>query len=338
MNKNIVSVLRIVLFLAIGLVLFWLVIKNQNINEIREKLKHANWWWALLSLVFAFFSNIFRALRWNMLIEPLGYKPKLKNTFGAVMIGYLANLALPRLGEVSRSAVLSGYEKMPVNKVFGTVVVERIIDVATIFFLLFVTVLLEFEKMSAFSNQYVIAPLENKLTVLFTQALLFYLITGVVIVVILLVSWLLWTRLKSSKYYLKLGGMVRGFIDGIKTVGKLKNRNLFLLYTFLIWFLYFLMSYVCFFSFSATSHLGWIAALATMVFGGFGWAAPVQGGFGAFHALVTQTLVLFGIAEDDGLAFAILSHSTQVFGMLTFGLLSLVILPFINKKSPHELP
>ncbi len=132
--------------------------------------------------------------------------------------------------------------------------------------------------------------------------------------------------------------MVRGFIDGIKTVGKLKNRNLFLLYTFLIWFLYFLMSYVCFFSFSATSHLGWIAALATMVFGGFGWAAPVQGGFGAFHALVTQTLVLFGIAEDDGLAFAILSHSTQVFGMLTFGLLSLVILPFINKKSPHELP
>ena len=129
MKQKIISILRILFFLGVGILLFWLVIRNQNLDEIKAKLQHANWWWPVLALFFAFISNIFRSLRWNMLIHPLGYKPKVKNTFGAVMVGYLANLAIPRLGEISRSAVLGNYEKMPFNKVFGTVVIERIIDV-----------------------------------------------------------------------------------------------------------------------------------------------------------------------------------------------------------------
>src|SRR6188474_493189 len=122
---------------------------------IKEKLAHADWKWAVLALVFGFISNIFRAARWNMLIHPLGYRPKLINSFGAVFVGYMANLALPRLGEVTRCAILSRYEKTPINKLFGTVVTERIIDVLTIFALLLVVVLLEFDKMSAFSVEYV---------------------------------------------------------------------------------------------------------------------------------------------------------------------------------------
>ncbi|HUM47194.1 MAG TPA: lysylphosphatidylglycerol synthase transmembrane domain-containing protein [Chitinophagales bacterium] len=332
MKQKIFSAVRILLFAAIGGFLFWLVIRNQNLEEIKLKLESANWWWAVLALVFGFFSNVFRSLRWNMLIHPLGYRPKVKNTFGALMVGYLANLAIPRLGEVTRSAILSNYEKIPVNKMFGTVVVERVIDVLTIFLLLFFVLLMEFEKMSSMASDYVFAPMVAKVGFLFSQGIVFYVLVIGGFAALLFASWFFMVRLRRTKYYLKLKDMLRGFLDGLKTIGSLKNRNLFLLYTVLIWLMYFLMSYVCFYSFPATSSLGWMAALAVMVFGAFGWAAPVQGGFGTFHVIVTQALFLYGIANNDGLAFAILNHATQVFGMLVFGGLALILLPIINRK------
>ncbi len=334
MKQKLFSAFRILLFAAIGGFLFWLVIRNQNLEEIRLKLESANWWWPLLALVFGLVSNIFRSLRWNMLIHPLGYRPRLVNTFFSLMAGYMANLAIPRMGEVTRSAMLSNYGKMPMNKLFGTVVVERVIDVLTIFLLLFLILLIEFEKMSSMATQYVFGPIGDKVNLLLSQGIIFYLLVAGIFALVLFVSWFYIVRIKRSRYYLKLKDMMRGFADGIKTIGNLKNRNLFLLYTFFIWLMYLLMSYVTFFSFPATTTLGWLAALAVMVFGAFGWAAPVQGGFGTFHVIVTQTLVLYGISNNDALAYAILSHATQVFGMLAFGLLALVILPIINRKSP----
>ncbi|MBS1656774.1 MAG: flippase-like domain-containing protein [Chitinophagales bacterium] len=331
MKAKLFSALRIVLFFAIGAVLFWLVIRNQNLDEIKSKLQAANWWWAVGALAFGFLSNIFRAMRWNMLIHPLGFKPKVRNTFGGVMIGYMANLAIPRLGEVMRCAIVNRYEKVPVNKLLGTVVVERVIDVLTIFVLLLVVVLLEFEKMSDFSMQYVFSPMGRKLQAFISHSVLFYVVIVAAFAGGLFLFWFLYTRFRRTRYFIKLKYIIRGFLTGLKSVGQLKNRNLFLFYTFLIWLLYLMMSYICFFCFPATSHLGFVIALAVMVFGGFGWAAPVQGGFGTFHIIVTQTLVLFGVAENDGLAYAILSHATQIFAMLFFGLIILILLPIVNR-------
>jgi len=334
LKAKLFSALRIVIFFAIGAVLFWLVLRNQNIDEIKSKLEAAHWSWALGALFFGFLSNIFRALRWNMLIHPLGFRPKVKNTFGGVMVGYMANLAIPRLGEVMRCAVVNRYEKVPVNKLLGTVVVERVMDVLTIFLLLLVVVLLEFDKMSEFSVKYVFTPMGLKFKNFFSHGVLFYLIVVGAFAATLFIFWFLYVRFRGTKYFVKMKYLVRGFITGAKTIGKLQNRNLFLLYTVLIWLLYLMMSYVCFFCFPATSHLGFVIALAVMVFGGFGWAAPVQGGIGTFDIIVTQTLVLFGIAENDGLAYAILSHATQVFAMLFFGLVTLILLPLVNRKQP----
>lgn len=283
------------------------------------------------ALAFGFLSNIFRAMRWNMLIHPLGFKPQVRNTFGGVMIGYMANLAIPRLGEVMRCAIVNRYEKVPVNKLLGTVVVERVIDVLTIFVLLLVVVLLEFEKMSDFSMQYVFSPMGRKLQAFISHSVLFYVVIVAAFAGGLFLFWFLYTRFRRTRYFIKLKYIIRGFLTGLKSVGQLKNRNLFLFYTFLIWLLYLMMSYICFFCFPATSHLGFVIALAVMVFGGFGWAAPVQGGFGTFHIIVTQTLVLFGVAENDGLAYAILSHATQIFAMLFFGLIILILLPIVNR-------
>jgi uncharacterized protein (TIRG00374 family) len=306
--------------------------RNQNFGEMKLKLQHANWNWAILALLFGFLSNIFRSLRWNMLILPLGYKPKLVNTFGAVMIGYMANLAIPKLGEVTKCAVLNQYEKAPINKLFGTVVVERIIDVLTIFLLLGVVVIFEFDKMSSFSIEYIFKPMGIKFQNFISQGTTYYIIVGISLVAIILLLWFITTKFKGTRSFIKLKFLIRGFVAGINTIGRMENRNLFIVYTALIWFLYMLMSYSCFFCFQATSDLGFVAALTIMVFGGFGWAAPIQGGVGSFHFFVTQSLILFGITEDNALAYAILSHATQVFAMLGLGLIMLLILPIVNRK------
>ncbi len=314
-----------------------MVLRNQNIEEIKSKLRDADWSWAVLALFFGFLSNIFRALRWNMLILPLGYKPKLINSFGAVMVGYMVNLAIPKLGEVWKCVILNRYEKTPINKLIGTVVVERIIDVLTIFLLLGIVIILEFDKMSSFSIEYVFKPMGVKFQNFISQGPLFYALIFVAIIIVALLFWFLLSRFKGTKYFIKLKYMIRGFVSGIKAVGSLENRNLFILYSLLIWFLYLLMSYACFFCLKETSGLGFITALTVMVFGGFGWAAPVQGGVGSYHFFVTQTLILFGISEENGLAYAILSHATQVFAMLSLGLISLIMLPIINRKRIVEI-
>lgn len=314
-----------------------MVMRNQNFEDIKTKLAGANWCWAVLALCFGFLSNIFRSLRWNMLIKPLGYKPKLINTFGAVMVGYMANLAIPRLGEVMRCEILNRYEKTPINKLFGTVIVERIIDVLTIFLLLAVVVILEFDKMSSFSIEYVFKPMGQKFNYIISQGAIFYIILVVSSILIILLFWFILAKFRGTKYFIKLKYIIRGFVSGLKTVGSLENRNLFILYSILIWLLYLFMSYSCFFCLKETSGLGFVAALTVMVFGGFGWAAPVQGGVGSYHFFVTQTLILFGISEENGLAYAILSHATQVFAMLGLGLISLIVLPIMNRKKIAEI-
>src|ERR1041385_8155392 len=157
------TVTRVVLFLGIGALLFWLVLQGQNVPALREKLSHARWQWAALSLVLAIGANLIRAARWNLLIHPLGHRPRLAITFGAVVVGYMANLALPRLGEVTRCAVVSRYENIPMEKLLGTVVTERLCDVFTILICLGLVVLLAFDRMAAMTTQYVVDPIIAKL-------------------------------------------------------------------------------------------------------------------------------------------------------------------------------
>ena len=250
------------------------------------------------------------------------------------MIGYLTNLAVTRLGEVTRCAVMSRYEKIPINQVIGTVIIERVVDVITIFLLLFLTIVLEFNRMSALSTQYIFNPLAQKLEMILSKGGVFYLVAVLVIIAVVFALWLAFLLLRKTKYYLQIKTLLRDFVAGIKTIGRLHNRNLFLFYTFLIWLLYFLMSYVCFYSFASTMNLGPVAGLAVMVFGGFGFVAPVPGGIGAFEFMVTMVLTAYGIGENDRNSFALLVHAAQTIAVLAFGLMSFIFIPIINKRSP----
>ena len=327
------SPVRFVLVLAVGVLLFWLVLRGQNVGLIREKMAHAQWGWAAVALLIAVLSNLVRAARWNLLIHPLGYRPRLINTYGAVSIGYFANLALPRVGEVARCAVLSRYERAPLDGLIGTVVTERIIDVLTVIVFLGLVVLLAFDRMASIAMQYIVDPMRSRIASLVAHGAIVDALLVLAVVVFLVGGRWLYVRARESDRFARLAHPIRGFMIGVRTVQHLEQRTLFVVYTILIWTLYALGSYVCFLCFPATSGLGPVAALAVLVFGGFGWAAPVQGGLGTFEIVVTPALVVFGVSANDALAYAILSHATQVFGMVAFGLLALVSLPIINRTA-----
>jgi len=271
-------------------------------------------------------------VRWNMLIRPLGYKPHLKNTFAAVSIAYFANLAIPRLGEVSRCAVISKYDNAPVSKIFGTVIIERIIDAFTLLLILTMTVVLQYRVLDEFTHTYVIDPLKGKLDALSHSGTEFYLLIGLSVVVIILLAYFGIKLLRKMHFYDKLKNIVKELIEGIRTIEKVDHKGWFLFHSVFIWVMYYLMTYVCFFCFDSTANLGMLAALSVLVFGSIGFAAPVQGGFGAYHAMVTQTLLLYGISRPDGLAYAILTHTSQTLAMIVFGLGSMIALPLMNSK------
>ncbi len=336
MNKRTKEILQVIIFSAIGIVLFWYAIRGENISQIIGILKSANYWWVLLTLVLALLSNLSRAVRWNMLIMPLGFKPRLRNTFAAINIAYFANLALLRLGEVSRCAILGKYEKAPVAKIFGTVIIERLVDAFTLLIILLITVVLQFKVLDSFTHTYVIEPLKEKLNLLAHSGPEFYGIVAASIIVFVLIIYFGIKILSKMHFYQKLKHMVIGFIEGIRTIEKIHHMGWFLFHSFFIWFMYYLMAYLCFFCFGVTAHLGLLAGLSVLVFGSIGFAAPVQGGFGAYHAIVIQTLLLYGINRTDGMAYAILTHESQTLGMIIFGLASLVALPLMNSNYKKE--
>ena len=331
--KGIRSVARVLVFLLIGSLLFWLAVRGQNLPELRARLAHARWRWAALSLVCAILSNVVRAARWNLLIHPLGDRPRLANTFGAVLVGYMANLALPRLGEVSRCAVLHRYERTPFAALLGTVVSERIIDVVTVLLCLGLLVALAFDRMASMATRFVIDPVVARLEGLMSHDPILLAAIGFAVIVLALVGRIVYTRARGSRYVARAAETLRRFVTGLRTVGRLEERGRFVVYTAAIWLVYVVMAWLCFLCFPATEHLGPTAALAVLVFSGIGFAAPVQGGLGAFELVVTPALVVFGIPAGDALAYAILYHVTQVAGMLVFGLVALAALPLINRES-----
>jgi uncharacterized protein (TIRG00374 family) len=281
--------------------------------------------------VFGFISNIHRSIRWNMLLEPLGYKPKLHNTFIAVLIGYFANLGLPRMGEVFRCSMLNRYEKVPLDKSFGTVVTERIIDVISLFVCLGIVLLFEFERVSNIFYEFIMQPLINKLTSIIGQAANTRIILAALVFVFLIIVYFLWRLIRKTSFYARIIKVLIGFNEGLQSVRKVKNIPMFILHTVSMWLMYWMMAYLCFRAFPFTADLSPIAGFVVMVFGGFGFAAPVQGGFGVYHFIVSQTLLQYGVELNNGLSYALLNHSVQTISIILFGLIALLILPIINK-------
>ena len=333
MNLRLASVLKYILLLAVAVLLLYFAFKNVSVATIFHEMLQANIFWLGVSTVFSFVALISRAYRWKLLIEPLGYQPSLKNTTYAVMVGYLANLAFPRLGEVTRCGSLSTAENIPFNKLLGTVVVERIIDVISLLICILLVAIIEFNRLGNFFKNNFSDPLISKITKFTSSAIIII----VMIVVALAVVFFLLIRYSKRKSPSKWTAIINGFVKGLVSIKHLDKPWLFVFHSVFIWFLYYLSVYVCLFALPFTSHLGPAAALFLLVAGGIGMSAPVQGGIGAYHLMVSQGLLLYGVKLENGLSFATLLHSLQLITVIVTGSVAMLLLFIQRRKQKANL-
>ena len=320
----------------LGFFLLWLVFRKVDIGNVIEQIFKANYWWILLSFVFGIISHLARAARWNILINSMGYKTRTKTTFYAVMVGYFANLALPRLGEVSRCGMLSKRENIPFDSLFGSVVAERVFDLIVLIIMMISIVVFQFEMVGGFVNKVIFEPVLAKFSNNLSGIFIFLIVVIVVIITAIILYRIFKARLQQSNIYIKTCKFFKGFLDGLKTIMKLKRRTAFLFFTLIIWGMYFLMTYVVFFSLKATSHLTVIDGITVLALGSMGMVAPVPGGLGAYHFIVKATLFeIYKIPNEIAASWATLIHTSQSLMLIVVGAFSYFMLVSANKIADH---
>ncbi|MEL6276294.1 MAG: lysylphosphatidylglycerol synthase transmembrane domain-containing protein, partial [Bacteroidota bacterium] len=243
------------------------------------------------------------------------------------ILGYFANLGLPRVGEVIRGGTMAQYEGIEVEKVMGTIVLDRIIDVICILTITALAVILQYQTIA----DYVAANVDFGER--FSGGGNLLLIIGGIGIAIVALIYAFRKKLQQSKFYNRVVEIAKGFWQGLLTVSKIKQPGLFIFHTINIWLMYYLMTYLCFLAFPPTAHLGLIAALIVFVFGGWGIVIPSPGGMGTYHFLAQTALMIYGISGEDGFSWANISFfSIQLGCNISVGLLSLIILPIINRN------
>lgn len=301
-------------------------------NEVWTDILTADYSWLLFSLVLAVMSHIFRALRWNLLIDSLNYQTRTSTTFMAVMVGYLVNTAVPRAGEFARCGILSKKEKIPFNALFGTVISERLFDLITLLVIIFLVIVFQIQVLGGFMKS-TFGPFFNTVFSNITDIIIFSLLSLAILALIVFLVIFFKEKIKQLPFYGKIREFLDGLFDGIKTIGKMKKKWLFLLYTFMIWLFYSLMVYVPVFMLPETSQLTYVDALTILAIGSLGIVAPVPGGIGAYHFIVKAVLVeIFNIGGNAAGSFAAITHAGQTILNVVLGAISYFYIGLLSRK------
>lgn len=336
MKKRLLTVLKYFLFFGLGIFLVWWSIHKmdeKNWHDCKVALRSARY----ILIIPVFFiisaSHVSRAIRWKILMKPMGYQPRIINTFFAVMVGYLANLAVPRLGEVLKCTILSRYEKVPADKLVGTILVERIIDVlclATVFIIAIVT-------QAGIIGDYAGATLKKYffaggLTAI-TKKL--FVISLVILLIYLLLKFIF---RKFNQYIViqRIKNIFLGVETGISSVKKLENRWAFIFHTIFIWACYVGGTYLGFYATAGTEHLPFAAAFPVLAFASIGMIIT-PGGIGTYPTLITEVMHLYNVETGIAYANGTLQWFAQFLIILLVGCISAALLPYLNRgKSTHE--
>ncbi len=321
--------LKIGFFFLIGILLIWWSLHQippQEWDKFTTALKTTKYW--ILIPVFAIltFSHFLRALRWRLIMEPLGYKPSIANTFLAVLIGYLANLAVPRLGEVLKCTLLSKYEKVPAEKIVGTIVAERAFDVLSLGVVFILALTLQFDVIQTGWNE-----LNTQSVQQANEANNHYILYAFVGIICLIIILLLVFKTKLQKTIHQIKHIIAGIWEGVISATKLKKHNLFFLYSFGIWFMYLLATYIGLFGTAGTGS-SFATAISCLAFASIGMIIT-PGGIGAYALLMAMVLKLNGVSYTLGLANGTVQWFAQFIILLILGGASLLLLPIINKKA-----
>lgn len=337
MKKGLLQILRFTAFLTLGIILVWLAFRKTDFSKVADRLLSADYSWVLLSVVFSFLAYVSRARRWNLLINPLGYRPSLSASYHSLMTGYLANMALPRIGEVTRCVALGKKEKIPVDQLIGTVLIERTVDFISLMLITIVVFFTSSDQVVELMNESIFIPLQKKLISIFGStwliwAALLFMATGV-----LYILYRNRKRLRRIKFLSKLFDMAKGIINGLKSIINLQKKWEFIFHTIFIWFCYTMMTWVVVFSLEATSNISIGEGIFLLVVGGIAMSAPVQGGFGVFHYAISRAIVtLEGVPMEDGLAYAVLTHESQMLWIIFAGIITFILF-FKKTEKIHPL-
>ncbi len=331
--KSTKSILQFIVLLGIGVLFIWLSVRSitpEQKEKIIDAFKQANYFWIVVSLLISWLSHFLRAYRWNYLLKPTGHKINLVNANCYVMIGYLANYGIPRMGEISRCTLAPKYDDVPFEVAFGTVITERIIDFILFLLIFALTFLVQFKELSGLVSKYIFDPLLNILSGL-SHSSTKLIMLGVLMVVVTAGFFLLRKKF-SGLLKGKLGGILKGMGEGLSSIAKMEKPYKFIVLSLLIWACYFYSLYVCFFALNGTSQLGQSECLTLLLFGTFGvMFAP--GGLGAYPAIISWILFnTYGVDEISSFALPWLAWTSQFALILVLGLISIIIVPIYNRN------
>lgn len=333
--------LTITISVAFAAFFLWLAFRGLKIKEIKESLEKANYFWVLAAMVFGLLAYWFRAIRWNLLLEPMGYQISNSNSLWTISFGYLMNLTIPRSGELARSTALYGVENVPVDKSFGTIILERVVDLVCMLVFLALTLVFKYNAIVSFydfiTNQ---KERKEKFEPNFFEKFVmkfgvqdfdaFYLYLKISFIVLVFLAGVILFIYKREK----LIEFAKGIFHGLTTIFKLKQKIKFIALSIAIWVSYYFAAYLVCFALPETSHYTFADGFFIIVVGTLGMMVPASGGIGAFHfamkigigALFFSYGKTFEEGAAIGLSYAFISHTMQLVIMAVMGFISIPML------------
>ena len=295
----------------------WLSLRHLNANqwvEIRSALAQARYLLIIPVIAILFLSHWVRALRWRLLIESMGQKVQKRDAFYAVLIGYLVNQAVPRLGEVMKCSMLGKRTGIAVEKLIGTILLERLFDACCLLVFFGLTLAIQpdlYERLmdTFFRSSSTPAP-DNDRGVVFW-------IIGLLLIGFGLLIWWRLRRLQTDKVRSRFNHFKKQFIEGLRAIQHLRARGEFLLLTLIMWLCYLGGGYIGLLAFQDTQHLGIPVAFSILSAGSVGMIAS-PGGIGAYAYLIQKTMELYGVQQAVAIAFGWLLWLVQT-GVIVIG-------------------
>lgn len=318
MNKK---TLLSIIFLGFGVAVFWLVIREQSWGEVWDIMRRADWKWLIYSKLTTLSAHALRTLRWQQLVETGGQKMRFLSAYAAILSSYMTNLAIPKSGEVYRCIAIQKTEGIPSDILLGTVVIERIIDVFLLLLILLFTFFLQRPLVENALKAWVLEPIIGSIYSPLSLLLMVSFFS-----VLLIGGLYLFSKGKTGRL---LKGKISGFIAGLNSIKKVKSISLFTLFTVMMWGFY-ILGVVCDLKcLDSTEGIGWKGAMFVFIMNGISMAAPLQGGLGAYHFMVSRALLMLGIGLTEGIAYATLTHTAFVISTLATGGIGFLIIPFL---------
>jgi uncharacterized protein (TIRG00374 family) len=327
MKKILITILQYIIFLGLGVAIIIYTsseLTPQDKAEMMSSVHSVRIPLLFVILIVGFLSHFFRALRWKILLEPLRIYPSTINITFAVLIGYITNLLLPRAGEVAKCTVLARYEKVPADKMVGTILAERAFDVLCLAIIIVLAFVLQGHVLGSFIHEHLTNASGKTKDILLG-------VLGLIVVIIIMV--VVYRRNKGNK----VGGFIKNMGHGVRSILHLNKKWEFIGYSFLIWIMYMLQIWIGFKCLPATDHLNMLVAFIVLVFGSFGMIFT-QGGIGAYPVAVAGILLAYNIDHNIGLAFGWVAWAVQTGIIIILGVISLILLPIYNRNNYAKSP